>query len=91
MNQGVVWFMPFEETFIVWLQQLGADTPLQMLLNLLNNFFSFLGEEIICIVTLGFVYWGLDKKRGEKIGAAIMLTGVSIGMLKTSFLECGLG
>ena len=34
---------------------------------------------------MGFVYWGLDKKRGERIGAAIMLTNVSIGLLKNIF------
>ena len=85
MNEGIVWFMPFEETLIVWLQQLGAGTPLQAILILLNNFFSFLGEEVICIGVMGFVYWGLDKKRGERIGAAIMLANVSIGMLKNIF------
>ncbi|MBD5094745.1 MAG: phosphatase PAP2 family protein [Subdoligranulum sp.] len=85
MNDGVVWFMPFEETLIVWLQQLGAGTLLQTVLIMLNNFFSFLGEEIICIGIMGFVYWGLDKKRGERIGAAIMLSTVSIGMLKNIF------
>lgn len=85
MNEGVVWFMPFEETLIVWLQQLGAGTLLQTVLIALNNFFSFLGEEIICIGVMGFVYWGLDKKRGERIGAAIILANVSIGMLKNIF------
>ena len=77
MNQGVIWFLPFEEQLIVWLQHLGEGTILQTILFYLNNFFSFLGEEIICIAVMGFVYWGLDKKRGERIGAAIMLTNVA--------------
>lgn len=85
MNEGVIWFMPFEETLIVWLQQLGAGTLLQNVLIMLNNFFSFLGEEVICIGLMGFVYWGLDKKRGERIGAAIMLANLSICMLKNIF------
>lgn len=85
MNQGVIWFLPFEEQLIVWLQQLGEGTVLQTILFYLNNFFSFLGEEMICIAVMGFVYWGLDKKRGERIGAAIMLTNVSIGLLKNIF------
>ena len=69
MNEGVIWFWPFEEQLIVWLQHLGEGTVLQTILFYLNNFFSFLGEEIICIAVMGFVYWGLDKKRGERIGA----------------------
>ena len=85
MNEGVIWFWPFEEQLIVWLQHLGEGTVLQTILFYLNNFFSFLGEEIICIAVMGFVYWGLDKKRGERIGAAIMLTNVSIGLLKNIF------
>lgn len=85
MNQGVIWFWPFEERLIVWLQHLGEGTVLQTILFYLNNFFSFLGEEMICIAVMGFVYWGLDKKRGERIGAAIMLTNVSIGLLKNIF------
>ena len=85
MNQGVIWFWPFEEQLIVWLQHLGEGTALQTILFYLNNFFSFLGEEMICIAVMGFVYWGLDKKRGERIGAAIMLTNVSIGLLKNIF------
>lgn len=85
MNQGVIWFLPFEEQLIVWLQHLGEGTVLQTILFCLNNFFSFLGEEMIRIAVMGFVYWGLDKKRGERIGAAIMLTNVSIGLLKNIF------
>lgn len=85
MNEGVIWFLPFEEQLIVWLQHLGEGTVLQTILFYLNNFFSFLGEEIICIAVMGFAYWGLDKKRGERIGAAIMLTNVSIGLLKNIF------
>ena len=85
MNEGVIWFWPFEEQLIVWLQHLGEGTALQTILFYLNNFFSFLGEEMICIAVMGFVYWGLDKKRGERIGAAIMLTNVSIGLLKNIF------
>ena len=83
--EGIIWYLPFEANLILWLQALGAGTGLQSALVLLNNFFSFLGEEILCIAVMGFVYWGLDKRKGERIGAAIMLVNVSIGMLKNVF------
>ena len=85
MNEGMIWFLPVEEQFILWLQHLGEGSVLQTILFCLNNFFSFLGEELICIAVMGFVYWGLDKRKGERIGAAIMLTNVSIGLLKNIF------
>ena len=85
MSEGIVWFLPFEEQLIVWLQQIGHGTALQAFLIVLNNFFSFLGEEIVCIAAMGFLYWGLSKEKGERLGAAIMLANVSIGLLKNIF------
>lgn len=83
--QGTVWFLPWEESFIIWLQQLGADTFLRGLLVALNKFFTYLGDDYLCIGILGFVYWGLDKRRGERIGAVFMSTNVSTTMLKNLF------
>lgn len=85
MTEGIVWFLPFEEIFIVWLQQLGAGTALQSVLVVLNNFFSFLGEEMVCIAVMGLLYWGFNKEKGERLGLAIMLANVSIGLLKNIF------
>ncbi len=85
MQEGMVWFFPFEETLIVWLQQLGAGTPLQDILNALNNFFSFLGEELIGIAIMGVLYWGLDKEKGKRVGASILLANLSVGMIKNIF------
>ena len=56
MADGIVWFLPFEEQLIVWLQHLGEGTALQAVLVFLNNFFSFLGEEYVCIAAMGLLY-----------------------------------
>lgn len=82
---GVIFFFPFEESWIVWLQHLGAGTALHTVLMALNHFFSFLGEEIICIAIIGIVYWGFDKQKGERICYAMLLANVLIGMLKNVF------
>ena len=81
MSEGIVWYLPFEENLIVWLQQLGEGTALQTVLFYLNNFFSFLGEEIICIALMGFLYWGLNKEKGERLGADAQLSKPEIGSL----------
>ena len=85
MELGIVWYLPFEEQFIVWLQQLGAGTPLQQILFVLNNFFSFLGEEMVCVAVMGMIYWGLNKEIGARLGAAIVTTNVAVPLLKNIF------
>jgi len=83
--EGTIWFFPFEESLIVWLQHLGEGTALHTILLALNNFFSFMGEEMVCIAIIGMVFWGFDKKKGERICYAMLLANVSIGMLKNVF------
>lgn len=61
-----IWFFPFEENFIIWLQSLGLGTILQTILLYLNHFFSMLGEETVAVAVMGFIYWGIDKRKGEK-------------------------
>lgn len=85
MSEGIIWYLPFEESLIVWLQQLGSGTVLQTILFYLNNFFSFLGEEMVCVAVMGFLFWGIDKEKGERLGVAVLLVNVSIGLLKNIF------
>ncbi|NLZ74890.1 MAG: phosphatase PAP2 family protein [Erysipelotrichia bacterium] len=80
-----IWFFPFEEQFIIWLQSLGLGTTLQTVLLYLNQFFSMFGEEMVAVAVMGFVYWSIDKRKGERIGAAIMLAGVMTPFLKNIF------
>ncbi|HQB32720.1 MAG TPA: phosphatase PAP2 family protein [Erysipelotrichaceae bacterium] len=80
-----IWFFPFEENFIIWLQSLGLGTILQTILLYLNHFFSMLGEETVAVAVMGFIYWGIDKRKGEKIGVAIMLAAVMTPYLKNIF------
>ena len=85
MSEGVIWYLPFEEALIVWLQQLGEGSILQTILFYLNNFFSFLGEEVVCIAVMGFLFWGINKEKGERLGMAILMVNVGIGLLKNIF------
>ena len=85
MSEGVIWYLPFEESLIVWLQQLGEGSVLQTILFYLNNFFSFLGEEMVCVAVMGMIYWGFNKEIGARVGTAIVTTNVGIGLLKNIF------
>jgi membrane-associated phospholipid phosphatase len=82
---GSVFFMEWEENFIVWLQQLGGDGALKNFLVMLNNFFSFLGEEYFAVMVMGIVYWGIDKRKGERIGFAVVSSLVGNTLIKNRF------
>ena len=62
---GSTWEWAWEITYISWLQSLGGKGSF---LYYLMNFISMFGEEMALVAILGLVYWGLDKRRGEKIG-----------------------
>lgn len=62
---GHTWALPFENQFILWFQSIAGKGSL---LYYIMNFISMLGEEMILVATVGLVYWGFDKRRGERIG-----------------------
>ncbi len=79
---GNIWFLPFEVDFIVWLQSIGKGTFLQTALLYLNNFLSILGEETLLVLIMGLIYWGLDKKKGERIAVSLLAASVVNPLIK---------
>jgi len=74
---GHTWFMPWENTFILWFQSIAGKGSF---LYYLMNFISMFGEEMILVGVVGLLYWGLDKKGGEKVGF-IMISATLINPL----------
>ena len=70
---GNTWSLPFENPFILWFQSLGGQGSF---IYYLMNFISMFGEEMILVGIVGLLYWGLDKKGGEKIG--FMMAGTAL-------------
>lgn len=66
-------------------QHLCEGGFLQNVLLALNNFFSMFGEEMICIFVMGFLYWGINKDKGIRVGFAVVMTNISNGMIKNLF------
>ena len=81
----IIFFFKWEESFIAWLQQLGGEGVVHNILVALNEFFSFLGEEYIAIGVMGLIYWGLDKKKAERIGFAVLSSLVCNTLIKNRF------
>lgn len=76
---GTTWELPFEIPFIEWLQSLAGSGSF---LYYLMNFISMFGEELMLVGILGLLYWGLDKKRGEKIGLFLITATLLTPLVK---------
>lgn len=80
--KDVIFYFPWEKDFILWFQNLGAGTIVHNILNILNNVFSFFGEEMACIIIVGIIYWGINKHIGKKIAVAIFSSAIACTMIK---------
>ncbi len=79
----MIFFWQWEENFIAWLQQFGGS--MQAFLVWLNNFFSFMGEEYVAVGVMGIIYWGIDKRKAERIGFAVISSMVCNTLIKNRF------
>ncbi len=77
--EGNVWNIPFETDFILWLQSLGGKGSF---LYYLMNFITLFGEEVVLVAVMGLLYWGLDKKAGERICAMLMTATLFTTLIK---------
>lgn len=80
---GNTWTLPFENPFIIWFQSVGGSESFgHYFLYYLMNFLSMLGEETVLVGVIGLIYWGLDKKGGERIGFMMISGAVVNPMIK---------
>ncbi len=77
-----VFYFDWEATYMVFIQHLGDGTALGKILDVINNIFSFCGEEYICIAIMGLLYWGFNKEKGRRIGLIVIATNIANGMFK---------
>ena len=40
---------------------------------------------MVCVAVMGFLFWGISKEKGERLGVSVLLANVSIGLLKNIF------
>ncbi|MBN2605529.1 MAG: phosphatase PAP2 family protein [Bacilli bacterium] len=67
----------FTISFVEWLQ-----SSQNAFLDYFFNVISFLGEQYIFIIILGFIYWSYNKKMGEFLGLTLGFTSVVNNVLK---------
>lgn len=79
--EGTVFFFPWEVRFMEWLQA-SADGVLGKIAPL----FSMLGEELVMVAVLGFLYWCWDKRTAKYV-AVNFLAALMAGPLLKNILR----
>ena len=76
------WYGAWEQNFILFLQNLGGEGSF---IYYLFQFITLFGEEMLMIAILGTLYWGINKKRAEKIGFVLLFSCTVNPMIKNAF------
>ena len=79
---GNTFFFQWEVSLMIWLQaHMGSFGTA------LASFLSEFGEELICVVVIGFLYWCYDKRFGRFVGLNILVGLVLNPMIKNIFVR----
>ncbi len=74
---GNTFFYQWEISLMIWLQaHMGSFGTT------LASFVSEFGEELVCVVVLGFLYWCYDKRFGRFVGINLLVGAVLNPMIK---------
>ena len=79
---GNTFYFQWEVSLILWLQaHMGSFGTA------LASFISAFGEELACVMVIGFLYWCYDKRFGRFVGLNVMVGVVFNAMIKNIFLR----
>ena len=79
---GNTFYFNWEPELMVWLQNFLGDAGASI-----ATLATMLGEEIVLLAILGFIYWCYDKKMGVYVGTNLMVGLVANPMIKNVFLR----
>ena len=79
---GNVFFFQWEVNLITWIQTF-ADKFVIMF----ASFFTMFAEVFVYVGVIGFVYWGLDKEAGKRLGTNLMMALLGASFIKNIFIR----
>lgn len=81
---GTFFYFDWEMRLMEWLQaNVGSGG---FLFQLLSNLSAF-GEQLLLVVIMGFLYWGLNKEFGKYVGLNVLVASVWNPLIKNIFLR----
>ncbi len=76
---GVIFYYEWEMRLMEWLQARIGSSGFGFWL--LSNLSAF-GEQLLLVVIMGFLYWGLNKEFGKYVGMNVLISNVWNPMIK---------
>ena len=81
---GVILYYDWEMQLMEWLQAHISSSGFGFWL--LSNLSAF-GEQLLLVVIMGFLYWGLDKEFGKYVGVNVLVVNVWNPMIKNAVMR----
>ncbi len=81
---GAIFYFDWEMQLMEWMQaNFGSGG---FLFQILSNLSAF-GEQLLLVVIMGFLYWGLNKEFGKYVGLNVLVASVWNPLIKNIFLR----
>ena len=79
---GNVFYFEWEVSLMQWIQSWLGTVGVTI-----ASMFTMLGEDMICVAIIGFLYWCWDKELGKYIGLNLLYAVTLSGMIKNVFMR----
>ena len=79
---GNTFYFEWEVGLIQWIQSWLGTVGVAI-----ASAFTMLGEDMICVAIIGFLYWCWDKQLGKDIGLNLLFAVTLSGMIKNIFMR----
>ena len=80
--EGNTFYFEWEVSLIEWLQSWMGTVGIAI-----ASAFTMLGEDLVCVAIVGFLYWCWDKELGKYVGLNLLFAVTLSGMVKNIVLR----
>ena len=84
VTEGLIFYFDWEMKLMEWLQAHISNSG--FVFTILSNL-SALGEQMVMVAVMGFLYWGLNKEFGKYVGVNILMVNIWNPMIKNVVLR----
>ena len=79
---GNTFYFESEVSLIEWIQSWLGTVGIAI-----ASVFTILGEDLVCVAVIGFLYWCWDKELGKHVGLNLLYAVTLSGMIKNIVLR----